>query len=48
MVPRQERPDIALHYWKNQLWSLSYFTASCGCAALKIIKRCVEQQNRPP
>ena len=44
---RQERPDIAQHYWKNQLWSPSYFAASCGGAPLEIIKQYVEQQNRP-
>ena len=42
-----ERPDIAQHYWKNQLWSPSYFAASCGGAPLEIIKQYVEQQNRP-
>lgn len=44
---RQERPDIAQHYWKEQLWSPSYFAASCGGAPLEIIKQYVEQQNRP-
>ena len=44
---RQERPDIAGHYWKDMLWSPSYFAASCGGAPLEIIKRYVEQQNRP-
>jgi putative transposase len=44
---RQERPDIAAHYWKGMLWSPSYFAASCGGAPLEIIKRYVEQQNRP-
>ena len=46
-VLRQERPDIAKHYWKSQLWSPSYFAASCGGAPLEIIKQYVEQQNRP-
>jgi len=44
---RQERPDIAGHYWKDMLWSPSYFAASCGGAPLEIIKCYVEQQNRP-
>jgi putative transposase len=44
---RQERPDIAGHYWKDMLWSPSYLAASCGGAPLAIIKRFVEQQNRP-
>ena len=44
---RQERPDIAAHYFKDMLWSPSYFSASCGGAPLEIIKKYVEQQNRP-
>ena len=44
---RQERPDIACHYLGNQLWSPSYFAASCGGAPLEIIKQYVEQQTRP-
>jgi putative transposase len=44
---RQERPDIAGHYWKKQLWSPSYFAASCGGAPISIIKQYVEQQQRP-
>jgi len=44
---RQERPDIAQHYWSGQLWSPSYFAASCGGAPLEIIRQYVEQQNRP-
>lgn len=44
---RKERPDLTRHYWKDMLWSPSYFAASCGGAPLDIIKRYVEQQNRP-
>ena len=45
---RQERPDIAAHYYKGVLWSPSYFAASCGGAPLEAIKQYVQQQNRPP
>ena len=44
---RQERPDIARHYWREMLWSPSYFAASCGGAPIEIIKQYVEQQQRP-
>ena len=44
---RQERPDIADKYYKDTLWSPSYFAASCGGAPLEIIKQYVEQQNKP-
>jgi putative transposase len=35
---RKHRPDIAKRYWKNVLWSPSYFAASCGGAPLSIIR----------
>ena len=44
---RQGRPDIAKHYYKDVLWSPSYFAASCGGAPLEIIRQYVEQQQRP-
>jgi putative transposase len=43
---RQQRPDIVRRYWKNVLWSPSYFAASCGGAPLSIIQRYVEQQRK--
>ena len=43
---RQQRPDIVWRYWKNVLWSPSYFAASCGGAPLDIIRRYVEQQRK--
>jgi len=44
---RKERPDIAQHYWKDQLWSPSYFAASCGGAPIAILKQYIEQQDTP-
>lgn len=44
---RLERPDIEKRYWKDVLWSPSYFAASCGGAPLGIIKQYVEQQKTP-
>ena len=46
-VLRQRMPSISSGYFKNVLWSPSYFAASCGGAPLEIIKQYVEQQNRP-
>lgn len=43
---RKQRPDIVRRYWKNVLWSPSYFAASCGGAPLDIIRRYVEQQRK--
>lgn len=44
---RKERPDLAVHYWREQLWSPSYFAASCGGAPLSIIEQYIQQQARP-
>ena len=44
---RKERPDITHRYWKNVLWSPSYFAASCGGAPLLVIKQYVENQRTP-
>jgi len=44
---RRERPDIDKHYWKNVLWSPSYFAASCGGTPLNVLKQYVEQQKTP-
>jgi putative transposase len=43
---RRQRPDIVRRYWKNVLWSPSYFAASCGGAPLDIIRHYVEQQRK--
>jgi putative transposase len=46
---RQEFPDLIGHYYRaNRLWSGSYFAGSVGGAPLSVIRRYIEQQNRPP
>ncbi len=44
---RKERPDIANRYWKNVLWTPSYFAASCGGAPISIVRQDIEQQQTP-
>lgn len=44
---RSERPDIKGRYWKNMLWSPSYFAASCGGAPIGIVHQYIEQQQTP-
>ena len=44
---RRERRDLAKKYWKDGLWSPSYFAASCGGAPLRILKEYIEQQKTP-
>jgi putative transposase len=44
---RLERPDIEKQYWKDVLWSPSYFAASCGGAPITILREYIEQQKTP-
>jgi putative transposase len=44
---RKERPDIEKRYWKDVLWSPSYFAASCGGAPISIVRQYIEQQKTP-
>ena len=44
---RQAHPDIAARYYKNVLWSRSYFAASCGGAPIAIIRQYIEGQQTP-
>ena len=47
---RQKFPNIRYH-WSNKksgaLWSPSYFAGSVGGAPLEVLKRYIEQQDRP-
>ena len=40
-------PEVEASYYKGQLWSPSYFAASCGGAPLEKLKAYIEAQNRP-
>jgi putative transposase len=44
---RKYLPSVAKHYWKNVLWSPSYFASSCGGAPINIIKEYIQQQVSP-
>ena len=44
---RKDRPDLKKRYWKNVVWSPSYFASSCGGAPISIIKQYIEQQQTP-
>ena len=44
---RLERPDMERKYWKDALWSPSYFAASCGGAPMGILRQYIEQQKSP-
>ncbi|GAB6162184.1 IS200/IS605 family transposase [Desulfothermus naphthae] len=42
---KELHPELKEYYWKNALWSPSYFAGSCGGAPLKIIKQYIEKQK---
>ena len=44
---RAQRKDIRWAWFKNALWSRSYFAGSFGGATLEQLKRYVENQRRP-
>lgn len=46
-VLRRRLPRMAKCYWRNVLWSPSYFAASCGGASFEGLKRYIEQQAAP-
>jgi len=45
---RQEFKEIVDSvYWKDVLWSSSYFIASCGGVTISKLKHYIENQNTP-
>lgn len=40
-------PEIKNKLWGKHFWSPSYCVVSCGGAPLEIVKKCIEDQNRP-
>ena len=40
-------PELQNLYWKNTLWSPSYFAGSCGGAPIDIVRQYIEQQHTP-
>jgi putative transposase len=46
-VLRRRYPKIADHYYRNVLWSPSYFAGSCGGASLDVLRKYIEQQQTP-
>lgn len=44
---RQQFPELEKKYWKNVLWSRSYFAGSVGGAPISILKQYIENQDTP-
>ena len=40
-------PEVRKKLWGGSLWSPSYFAGSCGGASIDIIRKYIEQQERP-
>ena len=47
MIRKENFPSIEAALWGKQLWSPSYFAASCGGAPLEIVKKYIDQQKTP-
>lgn len=51
VTSRRLRSEFAEHvdqfYWKDVLWSSSYFIASCGGVTVSILRRYIENQDTP-
>jgi putative transposase len=44
---RKTFPELSKYYRKDVLWSPSYFAASCGGAPISVLRKYIEQQERP-
>jgi putative transposase len=44
---KKQFPEFEKYYWKNVLWSPSYFAGSCGGASIDIVKKYIQSQLSP-
>ena len=45
---KKEFPErFSEFYWKDALWSSSYYVSSCGGVTVDILKKYVQEQDRP-
>lgn len=47
MLRKNQHPTIRRAFWKDVLWSPSYFAGSCGGASIDVIRKYIENQNAP-
>ena len=47
LIRKKKYPSIAKALWGRNLWSPSYFSASCGGAPLGIVKEYIQSQSLP-
>ena len=43
----RKNPNLRSKFWKNVLWSPSYFAGSCGGVTIKTIKKYIKNQASP-
>lgn len=48
VLRRDFGPQLRKKLWGNHLWSPSYASVTCGGAPLEVVKKYIEDQNRPP
>jgi len=47
LIKLKQYPEIKKKFWGKSLWSASYFAGSCGGATIDVIKKYIEDQERP-
>jgi putative transposase len=47
LLRKKQYPTIQRAFWKNSLWSPSYFAGACGGAPLEVIRQYIEHQQAP-
>lgn len=46
-IRKADYPEVSKKLWGTKLWSTSYFAGSCGGAKIDIIKKYIEDQEKP-
>ena len=46
-LKKEFRERFEQYYWKDALWSGSYYISSCGGVTLEVLKKYVQDQDRP-
>ena len=46
-LKKEFRERFEQYYWKDALWSGSYYISSCGGVTLEVLKKYVQNQDRP-
>jgi len=47
LIRKNEYPPIKEALWGKNLWSPSYFAASCGGASIDVIRQYIESRQTP-